>query len=839
MKPTRILMAGLLATSALTAAQAQQVGPPDVASGENRQDSGPPDTAQEAPAEQPSAALPPDTVFRDSEGNPLPADVQEQLREHFRNNPPPAAAQSPGQPGEIVVSGQRPRGSVIGDIPAERTFSQLDIRAYGASTIGDLLDVLGPQVASNRGRGDNAPITLLNGRRVSDFSEIARIPSEAIERMDVFPEELALQYGYRADQKVVNVVTFKKFDTQFGQLAYLTPTDGGWANGMVDADHFQINGDTRFSLTASYGRSGSLLESERDIAQPTSTPELGRFRTLLPASERVELGGLVGRPLGQDISATLNGGLEINRSESLLGFDDGRALRRDADRRSLRFGTSFNGRLDPWLWTFTGNYDRAKTEIATDVTSTGGPRDRASSLNAVLNADLLLSGPVVDLPAGPLRVSIKGGVETQDFDGASTRNSIEQRADLSRQTGGMQFSVDAPMLGANGGGYSPLGTLSANANLALESLSDAGNLRTFGYGLVWSPVEAVNLIASATKEEGAPTLQQLGGPFIETPNIRTFDFALREVVDITRVSGGNPRLVTDDRNILRMGLNVTPIKRTDLTLSVDYVSTRIDNPIASFPIVLPEVEEAFPERFTRDGDGRLMQIDNRPVNFSRSEKEQLRWGASFTRPLGPVPPGMQSGTGRTFTNVEEVQRAFPNATVIRVEAGSPLARQAENIHSRVFVSLYHNWYLKDKIVLRDGLPPLDLLEGGAVDFSGGRRRHEIEFQGGLFQRGLGARLTAIWRSGSEVRGAGGTSGDLRFDDLTTVNLNLFANLAERLGGANTPGWLKGTRATIGVTNLFNTRQQVRDQGGAIPISYQSAYLDPLGRTVSVSLRKVF
>ncbi|MCZ3185204.1 TonB-dependent receptor plug domain-containing protein, partial [Acinetobacter baumannii] len=88
-----------------------------------------------------------------------------------------------------------------------RVFSPVDLRAYGADSIGALLEALGPQVTSNRGRGDGTPVTLLNGRRISDFSEIARIPTEAIERMEVFPEELALQYGYRADQKVVNIVT--------------------------------------------------------------------------------------------------------------------------------------------------------------------------------------------------------------------------------------------------------------------------------------------------------------------------------------------------------------------------------------------------------------------------------------------------------------------------------------------------------------------------------------------------------------------------------------------------------------------------------------------------------
>jgi hypothetical protein len=114
---------------------------------------------------------------------------------------------------------------VIGDIPPERSFNPIDIRAYGADDIGGLLEALGPQVAS--GRGDSGPVVLLNGKRVSSFREISRIPTEAIERTEVFPEELALKYGYRADQKVVNIITFKRFSSRIGQLTYALPTDGG------------------------------------------------------------------------------------------------------------------------------------------------------------------------------------------------------------------------------------------------------------------------------------------------------------------------------------------------------------------------------------------------------------------------------------------------------------------------------------------------------------------------------------------------------------------------------------------------------------------------------------
>lgn len=837
-------IAGLLAGVASGGLQAQEA-PGPAAPAPSVQVPTPPSRIEvQAGNPEPVQDAAPRVEFRGADGKPLPPDVQRQLEEQFRKNPPPVtdAKVSPGMGGsvgDIVVTGQRPRGSVVGDIPPERTFNQLDIRAFGADNIGALLEAIGPQVASNRGRGDSDPVTLLNGRRVSNFSEIARIPSEAIERMEVFPEELALKYGYRADQKVVNVVTFQRFRSRVGQASYLAPTEGGRDTGVVNADYLAIRGDTRIGLGATYNRSGSLLESDRGIRQFSGMPELGRFRTLLPETEQVVLNGLVsGNVLGK-VSSTLNGRFEANRSESLLGPGDGPPLRRDSDRHVAHLGTTLGGRSGRWLWTFTGNYDRASTEILTDIVDAAGRRDEARSVDTLANADLVLTGPIVELPAGPLSTSVRGGVDFRGFESRSSRGDIGERSDLARDRGAVQVNLDLPLLGRRADGSSPFGNLSANANLAFERLSDAGTLRTIGYGLNWSPVEAVSFIASATNEEGAPTLDQLGGPLLVTPNVRTFDFGRREVVDTTRISGGNAGLLADDRHVVRLGLSTRPLARTDFTLSLDYVATRVDNPIAAFPIVTPQIEDAFPDRFTRDDGGRLLRIDGRPLNFAESRQEQLRWGVNFTRPLGPVPPGMQGGNVRVFASEAEARRMNPGAVFTRAEPGSAMARSADNLSSRLFVSLYHNWYLKDDIVLREGLLALNLLDGGAVDFRGGRRRHEVEFQAGAFKRGLGARITATWQSGTEVRGLGDAAGDLRFGDLATVNLNLFANLAERFGGSSAPGWLKGMRATIGVTNLFNTRLQVRDQAGTTPLSYQPDYLDPLGRVLSLSLRKVF
>lgn len=200
---------------------------------------------------------------------------------------------------------------------------------------------------------------------------------------------------------------------------------------------------------------------------------------------------------------------------------------------------------------------------------------------------------------------------------------------------------------------------------------------------------------------------------------------------------------------------------------------------------------------------------------------------------------MEHARPRVFTSETEARKVFPGAVFSKPEQGSTMARSATNLTSQLFVSLYHNWYLEDAITLREGLPALDLINGDATDILGGWRRHEVEFQAGAFKSGLGARITATWQGGTDIRGLDSSAGDLRFGSLATINLNLFANLAEHFGGSDAPGWLKGARTTIGVTNLFNTRPQVRDRAGATPLSYQPAYLGPLRRVLSFGLRKAF
>ena len=81
--------------------------------------------------------------------------------------------------------------------------------------------------------------------------------------------------------------------------------------------------------------------------------------------------------------------------------------------------------------------------------------------------------------------------------------------------------------------------------------------------------------------------------------------------------------------------------------------------------------------------------------------------------------------------------------------------------------------------------------------------------------------------------------DRDFSDLATVNLRLFDNLGAKPEVVKALPWARGVRLSLAVTNLFDARQSVRDATGRTPLSYQPAYLDPTGRVMTVSLRKLF
>ena len=261
--------------------------------------------------------------------------------------------------GEIVVTGVR-RGSIVGDIPPENVLGSRDVRATGATDITELLEALAPQIGSARGRGGERPVLLLNGQRISSFRELRDIPTEAIERVEILPEEVALKYGYRADQRVVNFVLRERFRSTVVRLDGTTPTEGGELGGVADLTRLQIQKNSRTTFNVRAEGNSALTESERDIAlEDPSAPDERSARTLIGSKKLLRGSATVNRTILTDVAATLNAEVEHNEGRSLNGLSDFALdpLVRNSSSDSAHFGVALNGNKGKWKWSATGNSD--------------------------------------------------------------------------------------------------------------------------------------------------------------------------------------------------------------------------------------------------------------------------------------------------------------------------------------------------------------------------------------------------------------------------------------------------------------------------------------------------
>jgi len=939
---------------------------------------------------------------------------------------------------ELVVVGTRDRpqpGAVVGDIQPEIQLSPAQIQSYGVSSVSDLLNELSPQLTSNRGRGGEAPVVLLNGRRISGLAEIRDIPTEAIMRVDILPEEAALAYGYSADQRVINFVLRRRFQAITAEAGGGGPTAGGQANGSAELNRIEIRGDNRINFVLKAQASSAITADERDVTQvvsgqpydlignltgatrggeidpalsaivgrpvtvaglpvsavngqpvtiaglvPTAgvanVSDVGRYRSLVPETKTITGNAVLARTLPYDLRGTLTANFSASRSESLRGLPGASLVIPDEDPASPfagdvtlnryvtafgplqqvtntwsgQLGGSLNKDLDKWRLSLTGAYDHSDSFTTSDVgvdisalqqsVNAGtfgspfapwGPAllaeragNKARSITDGINIQGVASGPAFNVPAGAVRTSIKIGEAASWLSSDTLRLGVERDADLSRNTLSAQGSIDLPLTSKKNDVLAFMGDLSVNANAAVNDLSDYGTLTTVGFGMNWKPITGLSLIVSHTRDEGAPSMSQLGGPQVVTEAARVFDYVTGQTVEVLRVDGGNAALTGDERNVTKVGLNWKPITGQDLTISANYVRSRINNPIATFPAVTAEIQAAFPDRFTRNAAGDLVQIDYRPVNFAQTKESSLRWGINYSRPWGPQPPprqfgpggpggqgaqgqqgqgqrsqgqgGQAQGQGSQGQNAQgqgaQGQRAGglaamaggspderpPIGTPDTTAPSSPVGGESPSsqpqsgagfgnapnfgpggppggfggpgrgfgpggpggLAGRMQFAVYHTIHFEDEILVREGGPVFDLLNGSAAGNGGGQPRHEVQAQAGLSRNGLGARLSASWQSATTVDApASSPVGDLHFGDIATMDLRLFANLgANRELVAKQP-FFRGSRVTLAVTNIFDAKQKVTDMTGATPAGYRADELNPTGRVVSLSFRKLF
>ncbi|MEO0030889.1 MAG: hypothetical protein RIS94_647 [Pseudomonadota bacterium] len=550
--------------------------------------------------------------------------------------------------GEILVVATRMKGQVTSAQPPIVTLDEEDIASYGASSLQDLLSLLAPQTGSGRGRGsDGAPVVLLNGMRISGFREIHSLPPEAIRRVEVLPEEVALKYGYRPDQRVVNFILKDHFRSFGTETEVNLPGSGGYSDVREEATLARIDMGARLNVTGTYETQSPLTEAERGIVQPAgSDPAAAAYRTLLAQTRSAALNATWAKPLAGGAGLTLNVLVQRDASDSLNGVkstDPLVALARITRTTTISAGAALNKPLGDWQLAVTADGSHVATGSSIDTLAQLVP-DQARSITDSATSLATLSGRPFRLPGGDASLTVKTGFAWNGIRSSDTRRADAGDTRLTRGDAQAGFSLDVPITSRRENFGAGVGNLSLNLNGEVHHVSGFGQLYDYGGGLTWGPTEKLTLTASYIGTEKAPGLSDLAGPTTVTPGVAIYDFATGQTVLATVISGGNPNLRKERQRDIKLAANWDLPFVKNATLLVEYFRNRSRDTTNAFPVLTPAIEAAFPGRVVRDAaTGRIISIDQSPVTFAQEKSSRLRWGINISGNFGKPDPNARRG----------------------------------------------------------------------------------------------------------------------------------------------------------------------------------------------------
>lgn len=766
----------------------------------------------------------------------------------------PATSDDAGQDDPIIVTARR-WGQA--DIASETDLDEDRIAAYGADTIGELVEDITPLIGGTR----DTPILLINGRRIGSSTEITGYPPEALNRLAILPPEAAARYGYAAGQRVVNLELKKNFASTDVDAGFSMPFAGGRTSSQLSAARSIIDGDTRWNVQLRGSTDTPLLKSERDVpvrpdvaailplleAAEGQAIEPNRFETLAAKTQSLNLNMGVVRPVG-DFFLSLNANAGVNRStqrtgmplasivvpaaggrETLYRLVGDRALRSRQRSTNFSASASLSGAIAGWQTSFSASYSSSRNSNANDTgydsgalqqrVDAGDPSfdpsgpwpfiplltDRNRSNSSIISATFSASRPIFKLPAGQANtsVTVDASRSRSRFRAlAAASGAVSQDRFASSQLDG-RWSLTVPVANRALGVLAPLGDLGVDLSLEVGKARRTRTRYKWDAGVRWAPLPFVDFRVSLGHENAEPLFEQLYGPRIEVIT-RLFDFAKQEYVQPISVFGGNPDLESGRIRNLSAGAMLRPFRGDLATFNVEYRRRVAQGGVASLPTLTPDVEMIFPERVTRDANGRLISIDARPVNISHDRTETITSGVTLLYTAKPEAP-----------------------------ASEPLLLAGRRPWT-FSLSIAHNWQLASEMVIRPGLPVLDRLRDS------GQPRHNVTLNLVVGRRGMGASLNGIWNGRARIDSedtAGGAT-EFRYPSWLQFNLGLFVE-PEHWGASRERDWASNLRISVDVQNILDGFRKVSVRDATTRRELTRDEIDPLGRTIRLSIRKQF
>lgn len=670
------------------------------------------------------------------------------------------------------------RGST--GVRPEQEYDAGQIDALGAYDIGDVL-----RDASRRFGPGEEPVVIINGVRVPNPSIYYGLPPDALERVEVLPAGAAAAFGGPPSRRVINLVTQRQFQSQDGQVVVSGPTDAGFLQGRANGRRSRLNDGDVSNLTLSVAGASALPASERPtylIDHPGSEGV-----TLAPESRSVSASAAFNRSLGEwTTSLNINAGKAVSRSTSRL---QGALVDLRSDTSNLQIESGLGGTVRDWSVRISVSAQASKGEASGLRPSSTEGRNVTGSFSA----DRQIAG----LPTGPMttNVSVSAGWNTTAVQAANASDRYSSR------TSAMNGQVSIPLLPQADPSKTPF-PIPGQASLTLglgARQSDVGEGGAFDVGLNWQPRDLLRLNAGWRRDVSSPSDLDRFAPVREGPAVVIYDFRTGAAVEVQTVLGGNPNLRAATSDFANLNLSMGPVSPWAVTATLDFSRAQARDGLSTSLSPTEEAEAAFPDRFTRDASGRLIQIDQRPFNTTASDTDRLSANLSMI-------PASSSSDGRRPS--------------FSVDVG----------YFRL---------LRDRVDYGAGLAPVNRLDGDG----GGASRQGVSATVRTQRGPWVAEVSGRWAQGYRSRASTGVdgAGDLRIAAFGSADLKVsysFVGAATSVASA-TPRRVTGARFELAVLNFFDGRPQARLADGRPAPGYGRDDRDPIGRRVQLTLSKRF
>lgn len=517
--------------------------------------------------------------------------------------------------GDIVVTGTRLRGANVASTVV--TVRRSEIVNAGQANLGEFARSLpqsfgggqNPGVGFNvpassginvgsaasfnlRGLGSDATLTLLNGRRLPYSSsaqsiDVSAIPLLAIDRVEIVPDGASALYGSDAVAGVVNLILRDKFDGLETAMRLGGSTDGGNFQQQYSA----IAGTTwrsgRGFVAYEYEDDSAIFGRQRDYASTqrglTLMPPLRSHRVIASAHQALfdgltfAIDGLYNhRASGLLYALNTAGDLSVSRTNQTFAVE------------TYALSPSLTAAIGPWNITLAGSYGKDVTRYRGDTysgvtlasTAQGRYDNRSRSL------ELGATGPLFNLPGGPVRLAAGAGLRINDFSlfrGTGVISNIDASQHSRFVYGELGVPLVSPAMSV------PLiYRVEVNAAFRHEDYRGIGGVTTPKLGLIYAPTPDFDVKASWGRSFRAPTFiqqyQVRQAVLYPTTLITTKVYPAGSNALI--LFGGNRELEPERATSWSATLALHPRSLAGLNLDLSYFSTRyVDRIVGPVPFV--------------------------------------------------------------------------------------------------------------------------------------------------------------------------------------------------------------------------------------------------------------